>query len=626
MKKSRFLLVLALAVFSLAGCNNKGHSHSYDFNNPVWNWESVLGGEGYTAKVTLACAGCDETTKGHYLTLDAIVSHATINPTCEDDGSITYTAIATYENKTFTDQKIDVIQELGHNFDTITVEGNYKKTYVALETFDSSSIVVKTICSREGCGKEIVLSENEYFIIYQSQGVDHLCAGDTKVIISANYAPFATYELSGLTVTKIPNSINGMENSYTTSCHQKPDLSGVTSLSGDLELTYYNDSSCTQEIELEDLSAGTYYIKATAGDTNYEEVSQIATLTVKHAFDQFIEDDNYLHSAATKFENASYYKSCTCGIASTLETDVFVAEETKLPDTVAKSAFVNYVSVNETVPAGYKSVSKNTASYGENNQGYSILADLDLSAIEDKVSFMILTKNGSICQKGWSGESLLEKDKWYSVEIVKNNDFTYSSTISDENGNIKIQYSNKQHIGQYQNEVKDSTVLPYYQWGEPAELYSTEVYGIRCSDETFNQLVSASSVPSYTLVDMISPKGYQTVTLSSKTYNDSDQGKAFLTDIALDNYQSLSFVFKTKNRRFCKSDWSSPISIDTWYTCTFERNSSGSYDCNITDINGATKFSYKNVTSFKDGLKYYNWDGSAPNLEWYSTEVRGVAL
>ena len=616
-KRSSFLSIIPLAIFTLVGCN-EGHAHGYDFDNPTWVWTARENEGGYTAKVTLSCSGCDEKTEGHFLTLDASITSSTINPTCENDGSITYTAIATYNDKTLSDIKIDTIDKLGHQFDTIVVEGTYEKNYFALDKFDTSDLVVKAVCSREGCGKTVTLSKDEYFVIYQTQGSDHLCAGDTKVTISANYAPFAKYELTGLTVSKIANAINGMETSYTTSCHQKPDLSSVTSLSGDLELTYYSDSSCTQEIELEDLSAGTYYIKATAGDVNHETVTKIATLSVVHAFDQFVQKGQYLHTEATKFSNATYYKSCICGASSTSDSDLFEASGTKISYKVAVSAFDSYEIANLVAPEGYQTVSKDTVTFNSDKQGSAFLGNLDYSYALGKMTFMILTKNNALCQNDWSGASALTVDTWYEVEIVRNDDSTYSSTIKDENGKIKIQYSNKEY----------SKVLPYYQWGTEVstEIYSTEVYGARSDNETFNKLVSASAVPSYTLTDIVSPKGYQTVTLSSKTYNDSDQGKVFLTDIALDNYQSLSFVFKTKNRRFCKSDWSSPISIDTWYTCTFERNSSGNYDCNITDMNGATKFSYKNVTSFKDGLKYYNWDGSAPNLEWYSTEVRGVAL
>ena len=151
MKKRCFLLVIIPVVLSLFGCS-KEHSHGYDFDNPNWVWTSVEGEAGYAATVTLTCTGCDEQVDGHYLTLNASVSHATVNPTCLADGSITYTATATYEGKTLTDYKVDSIQKLGHSFDTITVEGDYKKNYVALESFDASNLVVKGICSREECG------------------------------------------------------------------------------------------------------------------------------------------------------------------------------------------------------------------------------------------------------------------------------------------------------------------------------------------------------------------------------------------------------------------------------------------------------------------------------------------
>ena len=620
MKKSCFLSVLVFSAFIMVGCSQEqGHTHNYDFNNPSWSWDSSTSGEGYSAKVTLACKGCNEATEGHFLTLTAEISESTINPTCESDGSITYNAYASYKNKLILDTKIDSIEKLGHKFETINVEGSYKKNYYALESFDSSEITVKGTCSREGCGRTITLTESDYFVIYQSRGADHLCAGDTKVTISSNYSPFAKFELSGLTVTKIPNAINGMENAYSTSCHHAPDLSGVTALSGDLEIKYYSDSGCTQEVALNNLIPGNYYIKAIAGDINHEQISKTATLSVAHAYDQCVEEDTYLHNSASRFENAKYYKSCLCGAASVSSNDLFEVDNSKLPYVTSPSAFDNYEASSINVPEGYQTVSKSSIVYTESNQGNSLIGNLDYSDVLDKMSFMILTKNNALCQNNWSIDSALSKDKWYLVEIIKNDDSSFSSTIKDDNGKIKIQYSNK----------AISSVLPYYQWGqEPyTEIYSTEVYGVRLHGEKFDQLISNSSVPSYTLTDIVSPIGYQTVTLNNRTFDDSDQNppkNTFLDDIDISSYQTVSFAFKTKNRRFCYKDWSSPLPIDTWHICTFERNQDGSYECAVKTMNGVTKFSYQNINSFKEGLIYANWDGSAPKLEWYSTEVRGV--
>ena len=620
MKKSYIFSIIALFVFVIAGCKEKqakSHSHSYDFSNPQWVWEVNENG-GYTAKATLTCTGCEETSEGHSLVLNANVSSTIINPTCESNGSITYIATATFDKNTITDRKTDSLQKLGHQFDVLVVEGDFRKTYNALESFDLSNLVVKAICSRSGCGEEITLNQDEYFVIYQTQGADHLCAGDTKVTISASYAPFASFEITGLTVTKIPNSINGFENSYSTTCCVAPDLSGVSALSNDLEIKYFSDSNCSVEVALNNLDEGNYYIKASAGDINHEVVTKVATLEVSHAFNQCAEEPIYLKSAATAFANATYYKSCLCGAHSTSLENVFVSSGSKLPYVVASSAFDNYTAASLDVPEGYNAVTKSTDTYDASQQNHAFLANLDSSDTLEKITFMILTKNNGLCQNDWSGSSALQVDKWYPVEIIKNQDSTYSSTIKDENGVIKIQYLNKTY----------SEVLPYYQYGDQptTEIYSTEVYGVRSNDETFNQLVSESSVSDYTLTNIVSPKGYQTVTLNNKTFNDSDQNKTFLKTILLDGYQSVSFAFKTKNRHFCDSHWGNPCAIDTWHTCTFERNSNDTFNCIIATMNGVIKFTNENVTSFKEGLLYYNWDGSAPNLEWYSTEVRGVAL
>ena len=87
----------------------------YDFDNGVWEWTN----NNLTAKVTFA-----DKKGGEDLVLDATVTRKTTEATCEKDGSIVYTAKATYEGKTFTKKQTTVIESLGHNYEG-TYEGGH---------------------------------------------------------------------------------------------------------------------------------------------------------------------------------------------------------------------------------------------------------------------------------------------------------------------------------------------------------------------------------------------------------------------------------------------------------------------------------------------------------------------
>lgn len=83
----------------------------YDFDNGVWTWEN----DNLTAKVTFA-----DKKGGEALVLDATITKKTTEATCEKDGSIVFTAKATYEGKTFTQKQTTVLESHGHNY-----EGTY---------------------------------------------------------------------------------------------------------------------------------------------------------------------------------------------------------------------------------------------------------------------------------------------------------------------------------------------------------------------------------------------------------------------------------------------------------------------------------------------------------------------
>ena len=99
---------------------------NYDFDNGIWAWEENNLG----ATVSFA-----DKKGGKALVLNATITRKTTEATCEEDGSIVYTANAVYEGKTFTQKQTIILEALGHNY-----EGTYENehfTYTCTKCGDS---------------------------------------------------------------------------------------------------------------------------------------------------------------------------------------------------------------------------------------------------------------------------------------------------------------------------------------------------------------------------------------------------------------------------------------------------------------------------------------------------------
>ena len=678
MKLMKCLPVLFLAVPLLASCNQE-HKHSYDFNHGKWFWSETE--TGYAASLTVTCNQCAEGTEGHTLELEATVTTSVVNPTCVSDGETIYTATVEYDGKSYSDQKEFSISALGHEYSSIIVDGEYPKTYMAFDHFDDSNIIVKAVCER--CGDEVIISPDEYFIVYSAFGADCLSVGDTFVTISYQgkkvvldgltvspiivNAPIEDptlftydgeeqvyaveesdyYTVTGnketdagdynvvislndktnyvwddgtnddiiyhFTINKAANEIVGFLDSYETTCCIHPDFSGVYSAANDITFTYYLDEEMTEEVLESDLAVGSYYIKAVSGGNNYEQVVKTATLTVSHSFEHEVMEERYLKTPASEDNNAVYYKSCACGLASDRET--FVAEGTILPSLVATTSYEPSEVVDEIAPVGYSVVSKGTIPFTDDDQGKEFLKNIDINNYSS-VNFAFKTENRRFCGSHW--ENPIPLGEWHYVTITKNQDGTFSSAIKNEEGSMLISY---------ESATSFRNSLLYYNWdgSEPNMVwYSTEVLGYKL--DPIGDLVAESSVLPFERVVEPAPYGYSRVTKGTTTYSDANQGKTFLSNIGISRYSSVYFAFKTENRRFCNSAWGSPLPTGQWFFVTVTNNNDGTYTSVIRDANGIEKFGYANKASFAESLPYYNWDGSEPNMVWYSTEVRGTLL
>ena len=107
-----FASVLALTLTGCATSPTKEHVHEYDLENVDWFWQETS--SGYKASAIFSCLNCEETKE----VAAKVTSKMVTEPTCISDGLMRYTALATFQEKDFTDyREVGVhIDDGGHNY------------------------------------------------------------------------------------------------------------------------------------------------------------------------------------------------------------------------------------------------------------------------------------------------------------------------------------------------------------------------------------------------------------------------------------------------------------------------------------------------------------------------------
>ena len=127
----------------------------HNYGAPTYEWAD----DGSTCTATAVCLR-DET---HVATEDAtITSEETVAPTCEEEGTTTYTAV--FENEPFTTQTKDVVDipANGHKADSIVFENQNAATCTTVGTYDS--VVYCSVCQIElfRVEKEVAATGHSY--------------------------------------------------------------------------------------------------------------------------------------------------------------------------------------------------------------------------------------------------------------------------------------------------------------------------------------------------------------------------------------------------------------------------------------------------------------------------------
>ena len=128
-------------------------NHDYAFSK--WNWSE----DNKTASVTFVCKN-DET---HVETVDATITSDTVKATCTEDGTISYFAVATFQETEYKDTATVTIPAINHDYALggWTWSNDYKTASVSfickndethVETVDAeiTTDTVKATCTEEG--------------------------------------------------------------------------------------------------------------------------------------------------------------------------------------------------------------------------------------------------------------------------------------------------------------------------------------------------------------------------------------------------------------------------------------------------------------------------------------------
>jgi len=118
------------------------------YSGPVWTWTDYS-----AAKATFTCASCSEETKGHKVDVDGTITSTHVEGTCLVKESYTYTATASFDDKSYSDQKVQTLDYGEHKYGefhtdkepTYTEEGSKSRTCELCKHVDTVAIPKLTL-------------------------------------------------------------------------------------------------------------------------------------------------------------------------------------------------------------------------------------------------------------------------------------------------------------------------------------------------------------------------------------------------------------------------------------------------------------------------------------------------
>ena len=155
----------------------------HNYGEPVWSEWTKKDGK-WTTTATFTCAN----DKTHVQTPEVKVTESSANPTCEEDGDVTYTATTELDGKTFTNptKKTVTVKAQGHDYQPVVTKATTEK--------DGKIVYTCTRCGKVekeeaiSYPKTIELSQTAYTFDGQAKAPEvTVTAADGKVIAADNY-------------------------------------------------------------------------------------------------------------------------------------------------------------------------------------------------------------------------------------------------------------------------------------------------------------------------------------------------------------------------------------------------------------------------------------------------------
>ena len=333
MKKTRLstilLLVLTLmcSIFILASCGGKDHTHNYSnewSKDGTYHWQ--------------ACSACEETrNKAEH---DWNSGVATLQPTNTSEGARTYTCntcgqtrvesipvLDTHEH-TFseswssndthhwhsatcehTDEKKDYNE---HNWNTGEITTSPTESDEGVKTFTCSTCAKTRTESVPALGDNHTHDYNQQVTTesYLSEAATcskkavyyYSCTCGISGTVTFEYGDFADHEYSNTW------SHNDTHHWHAATCEHSSEKK-------DNGEHNWNSGVVTTEPTTTSIGVKTFTCQS-CGKTKTEDVPKLEEAHT-HTYDQLIPDDKYIENAATCTAKATYFKSCSCGLAGT---------------------------------------------------------------------------------------------------------------------------------------------------------------------------------------------------------------------------------------------------------------------------------------------------------------------
>ena len=402
-------------------------------------------------------------------------------------------------------------------------------------------------------------------------------------------------------ITKANNEFSGLEASYATTCGVEPDLTNVTATSGDITVKYFFDEGCEEEVGAEDLVAGAFFMKVSAGSENYTEISEVVPLTVNH-------DINHHEAVAAKIleEGSIEYWGCDgCGLAyadeqqtQQLDSVVVPASGVAISECAMDSNDIVFeADTQEEAPKGFEKVNRISLSSEDD-----IATDFHekrwdtkyfSQAVVDEykaVAFAIKSEDTTLYVDGYGHQ--VEDNSWVVVEITPSGDYNYNVLFRTEDGEeittLSFKWGPESHPGAgyvdgainsimfkadcYPVEPTDNFLVT-----ELKAVYKTEPVGELIENCAIN---SNGATPVEKL--MPAPTGFRHVSAVEVAGARGDT--LYYSTINVSQFNYLTFAIKTKSQYLLADGWAAYQSANVWVTVKIENLGNHNYRVTFTNL------------------------------------------